>query len=72
MAKATQDKPVRPPLRYLGTGYIVGVPARDLTADEAAAHWDKIAATEKAMRAPFYAPVRAAMTDDNAEEAGNG
>jgi len=57
----------RPALRYLGTAYIVGVPARDLSPAEAAEHWNTIREHEKAMQIALYAPV----TNDTAE-AGEG
>jgi len=47
-----------PPLRYVGNGeYIMGVPARDLTATEAALHETAIAAAATATGRILYAPI---------------
>lgn len=44
-------------LHYVGDGsYIYGVPARDLSADEAAQYADKINANAKVTGQPLYAP----------------
>ena len=44
-----------PPLRYVGNGeYIMGVPARNLTVEEAALHADAIAANEAATGRKLY------------------
>ncbi len=44
-------------LRYLGGAFIHGVPARDLTADEAAQYGALIADQEAATHTQMYAPV---------------
>lgn len=50
-----QDKPVA--LRYVGNGaYLPFVPARDLSADEAAQHW-QIIKTAEANKQRLYVPV---------------
>lgn len=46
-------------LRWLGTHAVIGVPARDLSAAEAARHAAAIAAAEKAHGHPLYAPAAA-------------
>ena len=48
------------PLRYLGGYYIHGVPARDLTAAEAAQHAEVIAEQEKLTGVKLYEPVKTA------------
>jgi hypothetical protein len=47
-------------LRYLGGAYIHGVPARDLTADEAAQHGALIADQEAVTGTKMYEPVQPA------------
>lgn len=44
-------------LRYLGGAFIHGVPARDLTAEEAAQHGALIADQEAATHTQMYEPV---------------
>jgi len=44
-------------LRYLGGAFIHGVPARDLTAEEAAQYGALIADQEAATHTPMYEPV---------------
>ncbi len=46
-------------MRYLGGAYIHGVPARDLTADEAAQHGALIADQEALTGMKMYEPVPA-------------
>ncbi len=47
-------------LRYVGDGqYLPGVPARDLSADEAAQHMDAINAHARATGRTLYAPIEA-------------
>ena len=45
-------------MRYLGGAYIHGVPARDLTTDEAAQHGALIADQEAATGMKMYEPVQ--------------
>lgn len=46
------------PLRYIGAGrFLMGVPARDLTADEAALHHDLIAACLAETGVQLYEPM---------------
>ncbi len=45
-------------MRYLGGAYIHGVPARDLTADEATIHGALIAQQEAATGTKMYEPVQ--------------
>ena len=47
-------------LRYLGGAFIHGVPARDLTADEAAQYADVIKEQQELTGAMLYEPVKAA------------
>ena len=47
-------------LKYLGGAFIHGVPARDLTADEAAQYGALIAEQEAATHTPMYEPVQQA------------
>ena len=44
-------------MRYLGGAYIHGVPARDLTADEAAQHGALIAEQEAVTHTQMYEPI---------------
>ncbi len=48
------------PLRYLGGYFIHGVPARDLTADEAQQYADTIKEQEKLTGVKLYEPVKTA------------
>ena len=45
-------------LKYLGGAFIHGVPARDLTADEAAQYGALIAEQEAVTHTPMYEPVQ--------------
>ena len=45
-------------MRYLGGAFIHGVPARDLTADEAAQYGALIADQEAVTHTPMYEPVQ--------------
>ena len=55
-------------LRWLGTHTIIGVPARDLTPEEAARHAGEIAAAEKAHGHALYAPVAASHVADTPQK----
>ena len=56
-------------LRYLGGAYIHGVPARDLTAAEAAQYGALIADQEAATNTQMYAPVTAAAQAPKGKQA---
>jgi hypothetical protein len=58
-------------LRYIGGGdWIPGVPARDLSAEEAKQHADAIAAAEKATGKKLYKSVAQKKTAKTVEEDG--
>ena len=56
-------------LRYLGGAWIHGVPARDLTAAEAAEHGAKIAEQESITGMKMYEPVQPAAAPAKASKA---
>ena len=65
-------------LTYTGGGYIPGVPARDLTAEEAEVHREVIEREQAVSNTVLYVPVapaasqQARRTKDAPQEAGNG
>jgi hypothetical protein len=68
MANKAPDRAVK--LRWLGTHSLIGVPARDLTAEEADKHAAVIAAAEKAHGFALYEPVASPQPAPKAEQAG--
>lgn len=56
-------------LRYLGGAFIHGVPARDLTADEAAQYGPLIADQEAATHTQMYEPVQPAAAPKATKQA---
>lgn len=51
--------------KYVGEGdYIVGIPARNLTAEEWKQYKKEIAANEKAMGRPLYEPIEKTVTEE--------
>ncbi len=74
-SKRLTRTPTTGALRYVGDGaYIHGVPARDLSPDEAARYADQIASAEAATHATLYEPVAEEPAEQPASpsEANNG